>query len=73
MTNAQIVAKLPVAKKIYESIRGEILKVEARYDGILTFDDVKNIAEYYSVKGTDTHAALIRVIECEHTITLELN
>lgn len=71
MTNQEIISKLPVARKIHQSILKEIQKVEARYDK-LTFEDVKNIADYYSVEGTATHQALIRIIECEHTITLEI-
>lgn len=71
MTNEKIVAALPKAREIHSRIKYSIEDL-VYCAGRLTFDDVKMIAALHAVKGSALYEALVRVIECEHTITLEL-
>lgn len=71
MTNEKIVAALPKAREIYSRIK---YNIEDLYflNGRLTFDEVKEIAAAATVEGSALFHALVRIIECENIITLEL-
>jgi hypothetical protein len=71
MLNKDIVNSLARARRIHAKIRYSIYDL-IEMNGKLTFADVKTIANSQTVEGSILNVALIRIIESEHIITLEV-
>jgi hypothetical protein len=69
LENKEIVLALPEARRLYANIK-EVIVGYYEQNNMLTFENVRTIANMVSYENTPINEALVRVIECENCITI---